>query len=212
MLIAHRGLISNKIKENTLESFVNAIRHNYDGVELDIRKTKDNVIVVLHDSFINRTSNGSGYIKNFTYKELLKYNFGTKKYKAKIPLLKDVLENLNNTNIIIELKEKFTEEELVKALKYNKNNNIYLCSFFQSHLDVIKNINYPKGLINYLLNSSIDYKKYEFYLLYYKFYNDSVLKRIVNIKKELFLYGIKNIKDLKDIKDNNSLINYIVER
>ena len=212
MIIAHRGLTSNQIKENTLASFLNAIRNGYDGIELDIRKTKDNKIIVLHDAFINRTSNGFGYIKNKTYKELKKINFGTKKFPAKIPLLKEVLDNINNSTIIIEMKEEFTTKELKQVLKYNKNNKILICSFFKRHLDNIKDLKYPKGLINYLLNSNINYNKYDFYLLYYKYYNERFLDKLEKIKKELYLYGLNNLKDIKNTKYYNSKLNYIVDK
>lgn len=212
MIIAHRGLTNNIIKENTLESFLNALRNDYDGIELDIRHTKDNKIVVIHDALINRTSNGSGFIKTKTYKELKKLNFGTKKYPAKIPLLKNVLENIKNSTIIIELKEDFTKEELENTLKYNKNNNILICSFFKHHLELIKNLNYPKGLINYLLNSNIDYNKYDFYLLYYKYYNKRFLEDLKKMNKKLFLYGIDNFNNIKNSKYYNKDLNYIVER
>ena len=212
MIIAHRGLISNEIKENTLESYLNAIRNGYDGIELDIRKTKDNKIVCLHDAFINRTSNGSGYIKNKTYKDLKKINFGTKKHPAKIPLLKEVLENIKNSIIIIEMKDDFTQEELEKILKYNKNNKILICSFFKHHIDNIKDLNYPKGLINYLLNSDIDYNKYDFYLLYYKYYHNKFLDSLKNKDKELYLYGINDLKDIKNTKYYNASVNYIVDK
>ena len=72
MVIAHRGLTNKNIKENTLESFLNAVRKKYDGIELDIRKTKDNKIVVIHDILLNRTSNGKGLIKNYTYKRSIR--------------------------------------------------------------------------------------------------------------------------------------------
>lgn len=208
-LIAHRGLKNKNIKENTLEAFINAQKNNY-GIELDIRKTKDNKIVVLHDVLINRTSNGKGLVKNLKYKELKKYNFGTKKYPAKIPLLKEVLENIKNSKIIIELKDDFTKEELEKVLNNNKN-DIYICSFFKHHLEQIKGINYKIGLINYLLNSNIDYKKYDFYLLYYKYYNKIFFKRLETNKKELFLYGIKDFNTIKNTKYYNKDLNYIVE-
>lgn len=212
MIIAHRGLVSNEIKENTLESFLNAIRNGYDGIELDIRKTKDNKIVCLHDAFINRTSNGSGYIKNYSYKNLKKYNFGTKKHPSKIPLFKEVLENIKNSTIIIEMKDDFTKEELENVLKYNKTNQILICSFFKHHLENIKDLNVPKGLINYLLNSEIDYNKYDFYLLYYKYYNDKFLNKLNKLNKELFLYGIKDYKNIKNTKYYNPYLNYIVDR
>ena len=203
MIIAHRGLTDKEIKENTLESFINAIRNGYDGIELDIRKTKDNKIVVLHDAFINRTSNASGYIKNKTYKELKRINFGTKKHPTKIPLLKEVLINLKNSVIIIELKEEFKTKELEDILKYNQGNKIYFCSFFQYYLNTIKDLKYPKGLINYLLNSDIDYNEYDFYLLYYKYYNKKFLNKLKEINKNLYLYGIKDYKNIINTKYYN---------
>ena len=212
MIIAHRGLINKNIKENTLPSFVNAIRNDFDGIELDIRKTKDNKIVVLHDAFINRTSNGSGYIKSKTYKELNKFNFGTKKYPAKIPLLKDVLNNIKNSLIIIEMKDDFSTKELKNILKYNKNNQILICSFFKHHLENIRDLKYPTGLINYLLNSNIDYEKYDFYLLYYKYYNKKFVEKLKSINKKLFLYGIKDFKEIKNSKYFNKDLNYIVDK
>lgn len=212
MIIAHRGLTNKEIKENTLEAYLNAIRNDYDGIEIDIRKTKDNKIIALHDALINRTSSGKGYIKNKTYKDLKHINFGTKKYPTKIPLLKEIITTISNKVIIIELKESFTKDELEKILKHNKNNKIYICSFFKHHLEAIKDLNYPKGLINYLLNSNIDYNKYDFYLLYYQYYNETFLNTLNTINKELFLYGIKNIKDIKSTKYYNPYLNYIVER
>ena len=126
-LIAHRGLTNNIIKENTLDAFLNAINNNYDGIELDIRYTKDKKIVIHHDIFINRTSNGKGKLSNLTYKELKKYNFGTKKHPSKIPLLSDIINKISNTIIFIELKDNINKEELYKILSKNKSNKYYIC-------------------------------------------------------------------------------------
>ena len=90
-LIAHRGLTNKYIKENTLEAFNNAIENGFIGFECDVRLTKDNVPVICHDPFIDRTSNRRGLIRNYTYKELKKINFGSKKVPSKIPTLKQVL-------------------------------------------------------------------------------------------------------------------------
>ena len=87
-LIAHRGYTTKLIKENTKEAFVNALNNDFLGFECDVRKTKDNELVICHDAYINRVSNGSGLISTYNYNELLEYNFGN----SKICLLKEVLK------------------------------------------------------------------------------------------------------------------------
>lgn len=107
LLVAHRGY-SDKYPENTMIAFQKAIEDGFDGIETDVHKTKDGQLVLCHDEKINRTSNGKGYIKDYTYEELLQFDFGYKtKYKnQKIPLLKDLLELCQNKKIIINIEIK----------------------------------------------------------------------------------------------------------
>lgn len=208
-LIAHRGLTNNIIKENTLNAFLNAINNNYDGIELDIRYTKDKEIVVLHDSFINRTSNGKGKLKNYTYKELLKYNFGSNTKKAKIPKLKEVINKISNSIIFIELKEKIDYLDLKKILEKNKTNSYYIFSFNKKYMDEIKNTKYKKGLINYVFNSGVDISNYDFLLILEDLFNDDILNHLNKLNIEPVLYNTLsniNIKN-KEIVNN---IKYIV--
>ena len=208
-LIAHRGLTSTTIKENTIEAFLNAIKNNYDGIELDIRLTKDRKIVVLHDKLINRTSNGRGNINNLTYNEVLKYNFGTKEKKSKIPLLSTVVESINNKIIIIELKEKIELIDLETILNKNKSNDYYICSFNKSYIDNLKGSNYKLGLINYIFNSKINLEDYNFLLILEALFNDSIFETLQNKKVEPIIYGIKNNISLKN-KEILNEIKYIV--
>ena len=65
-IIAHRG-IHDKYKPNTKEALLQALNESYiDGIELDIRITKDKKIVIIHDPIINFISNGSGIVKKLT--------------------------------------------------------------------------------------------------------------------------------------------------
>ena len=47
-------------------AFKAAIDGNFDGVETDVQLTKDNRLVLIHDEKIDRTSNGKGYVKDYT--------------------------------------------------------------------------------------------------------------------------------------------------
>lgn len=70
---AHRGA-SGYAPENTLEAFTLAASMGADGVELDVQLTKDGKLVVAHDEWIDRVSNGSGRIADYTLEELKNCN------------------------------------------------------------------------------------------------------------------------------------------
>lgn len=92
---AHRGF-SGKYPENTMLAFKKAIEVGADGAELDVHFTKDHELVIIHDETIDRTTSGSGYVVDFTYDELSKFNaYGNFKGKyefQKIPTLREYFE------------------------------------------------------------------------------------------------------------------------
>ena len=70
-LIAHRGLVNKINPENTYISILSALNSKkYVGVEFDVRLTKDNKLVLMHDKNIIRTTNGTGTVENMTLKEI----------------------------------------------------------------------------------------------------------------------------------------------
>ncbi len=113
-IISHRGA-SAYLPENTLSSFRKAIELGADLIELDVRKTKDDKLVVIHDSKVDRTTNGFGRVIEKTQEELRQYDAGS---GEKIPLLEEVLA-LDNGDIgfVIELKEERTEDEVIETMK-----------------------------------------------------------------------------------------------
>jgi len=71
-LWAHRGC-SQRYPENTLISFAKAVKiQNLTGIELDIQLTKDGELVVIHDERVNRTTDGTGFVRDYTLSELKK--------------------------------------------------------------------------------------------------------------------------------------------
>lgn len=105
---AHRGASYYK-PENTLVAFEQAITMGADGIELDVQMTKDGELVVIHDETINRTSNGKGYVKDYTLKQLKAYDFsnGHLAYKGeKIPTLQEVYELMKPTSLKINVELK----------------------------------------------------------------------------------------------------------
>jgi glycerophosphoryl diester phosphodiesterase len=140
--IGHRGAKSLE-PENTLLSFQKAIEIGVDGIELDVRLTSDGELVVIHDETIDRTSNGNGFVNQFTLKEIQKFRIHT---TQEIPTLKAVLELVNRKCFInIELKELETAEKVVALIEdfvTNKNWNYsdFLVSSFNWH--AIQNVRF----------------------------------------------------------------------
>ena len=76
-ICAHRGFKA-AIPENTLPAYGAAVALGADEIEFDIWSTKDGKLVSCHDRKLDRTSNGTGKIGDYTYDELLKLDFGKK--------------------------------------------------------------------------------------------------------------------------------------
>jgi len=95
IVVAHRADWRN-YPENSLPAIESAIRMGVDVVELDVRMTKDSVLVICHDATIDRTTTGKGAIKDFTYEELQAFDLkcGNEVFKpsVKMPTLKQALE------------------------------------------------------------------------------------------------------------------------
>ena len=105
---AHRGA-SAYAPENTLEAFLLAAEQGADGVELDVQMTKDRELVVVHDEVIDRVSSGTGFVKDYTLKELKQLSFAKlhpEYQEAKIPTLAEVYEALKPTGLTINVELK----------------------------------------------------------------------------------------------------------
>lgn len=125
--IAHRGA-SGVAPENTLVSFHQALELGADVLELDIHATKDGEIVVIHDQTVDRTTNGTGMVKDLTLADLKKLDAGycftldggkTYPYRGQditIPTLKEIFAEFPSCRINIEIKQLAPPIEL-KVLK-----------------------------------------------------------------------------------------------
>lgn len=76
MVSGHRGA-NWYAPENTMVSFKKAHELGADVIEFDVHLSKDNRCVIMHDELLNRTSNGTGYIRDYTYSELAKLDAGS---------------------------------------------------------------------------------------------------------------------------------------
>lgn len=160
-VLAHRGA-SGYAPENTIPAFKMAADMGADGVELDIQLTKDGEIVVIHDETIDRTSNGSGNVRDYTLEELRQFDYnyqnvtdpkskkkiqGEKMYpeydKVDIPTMREVFELLKPTDMIINIELKTgivfypIEEKILELTKEMGMEDRVIYSSF-NHYSVMK--------------------------------------------------------------------------
>jgi len=110
---AHRGA-SIQYPENTLLAFRHAIEQDVDTLELDIHRTADDELVVIHDSSLERTTNGTGRIRDHTFQEIQQLDAGQ---GEKIPTLNEVIElaRAAQVRLCVEIKGANEIEELAIA-------------------------------------------------------------------------------------------------
>lgn len=129
IVTGHRGA-AGLAPENTLASIQLALDLGVDRIEIDVQQTKDNVIIVLHDRTLRRTTDGFGFVKNIEYQDLLKLSAGVKFNKVyveeKIPTLEQVIDLINGrVELVIETKYSYLyypniERHILNTIK-NKN-------------------------------------------------------------------------------------------
>lgn len=150
LIIAHRGF-SSKYPENSMLSFIKAAEVGADGIEIDVHLSKDKVPVVIHDETVNRTTYKKGYVKDNTLawlKSANKSNSIFKKDLEPIPTLKEVLEWIMPTNLIlnIEFKNDKIDYEGIENIvidmirRYKMEDRVILSSFNHCSLKVCMDI------------------------------------------------------------------------
>ena len=110
-LAAHRGY-SSAYPENTMLAFKEALKLDIDMLEIDLHMTKDGEIVMMHDSAVDRTTDGTGFVKDKTLDEIRLLDAGIRKdlkFKGeRVPLFKEFLELLKgfpDTEVNVEMKD-----------------------------------------------------------------------------------------------------------
>jgi glycerophosphoryl diester phosphodiesterase len=136
MIMGHRGAAALE-PENTLLSITRAMEIGVNAVEIDVRLSKDKEIVVIHDSTVDRTTNGTGPVSSYALKEIKKLDAGK---GETIPTLNEAIDLIGNkVRLVIELKEEGTERKVVELIKRNNlDDNVYVISFWHRLVKTVK--------------------------------------------------------------------------
>ena len=117
LVVSHRGDWRNA-PENSLQAFKNCIDMGVDMIEIDLHKTKDGQLVLMHDNTINRTTDGKGKVSDYTLAELKKFHLRNGMGRVtfhQIPTLEEVL-NLSKGKILINIDKGYDYFKDVYAL------------------------------------------------------------------------------------------------
>lgn len=118
--IAHRGCHSPDIPENSMAAFGEAIKHGF-NIELDVHKTKDDILIVFHDNNLFRLTSFNKIVEDCTYSEIQKLVLN--KTNERIPTFKNVLDYVNGqVGLLIEIKQHPDVGKLEELISHNLDN------------------------------------------------------------------------------------------
>lgn len=145
--IAHRGFC-NIYPENTMLAFQKAVEAGCDGIEMDVHLTRDGEIVIIHDETLERTTNGTGMVKDYTLEQLCRFDahgkFPGQHGFNPIPTLREYFDYIQDKDVFtnIELKNGIyvypgLEEKCIAMIQeYGLTEKVMFSSF--NHFSMIK--------------------------------------------------------------------------
>jgi glycerophosphoryl diester phosphodiesterase len=201
--VGHRGARAYE-PENTLSSFKRALELGVDAVELDVRKTLDNELVVIHNANVNKTTNGSGVVNELTLEEIEGLVIEKNEH---VPTLEEVLDAVaNRVKVLVELKETGTEEQVVNLIRRKGLvENVIIISFHEDILRKVRQLSdeLATGLIYVRhknpIQAALDLNA-EYLLPLYRFTNSANVKTAHEAGLKVIVWTINNKEDVEEYK------------
>lgn len=203
-ITAHRGA-SLDAPENTLGAFELAINQGADVVELDVRETKDHVIIVQHDETFKRTIGLDKKVGDMTYDEILELSAGAwydEKYKdEKVPTLEEAIDLIKGrAKLNIELKPASTDsmliEEVVRIVnEKNIKKSCVVTSLNYNSLKEVKELD-PDIKTIYVMSVALgDYYNLKYadgFSIKYTYLSSSSVKNAHKVGKEVYVWTVNS--------------------
>ena len=201
--IGHRGARAYE-PENTLSSFRRALELGVDAVELDVKKTRDNELVVIHNADVNKTTDGSGSVSELTLEQIK--GLVTEKGEQ-VPTLEEVLDVVaRRVKVLIELKETGTEEQVMELIhKKRLTENVIIVSFSEDVLRKVRELDeeVATGLIYVRhknpIQAALDLKA-EYLLSLYRFTHSANVKKAHENGLKVIVWTINTKEEAEEYK------------
>ena len=169
-IFAHRGA-SRYAPENTLPAFALAAEQGADGIELDVHLTRDGRLAVIHDETLERTTDGTGRVGEYTLTELQALCAGNGMpgfAGARIPALEEVLDQVRPTGMFVNIELKTSilwypgiEEKTIELVhKMGMADRVIYSSFNHYSIERVRGLD-PQAETAYLYSDIIcDVERY----------------------------------------------------
>lgn len=204
--IGHRGARA-YAPENTITSFKKAIEIGIDAIELDVRKTKDNKLVVIHDTDVKRTTNGKGLVSELKLAEIKELST---EGSEKIPTLEEALDFIDKkVKVFIELKEAGIEEQVLDLVhKKGMADNVVIVSFLEEALRKVRNMDnkIETGLIyarhSNPLKAALELKA-NYLLALYRFTHTANVEKAHQNGLKIIVWTVNTVEEVKEYSEKS---------
>jgi glycerophosphoryl diester phosphodiesterase len=143
--IGHRGAAGHA-PENTLAAIQKGIDLGVDLVEIDLRRTADGALVVLHDGTVNRTTDGKGRVNRLTLKKVRQFNAGN---GEQVPTFEEVLKVASGkVGLMVELKITGAGQQVVETIRNSRfKKPVLYASFLPEVLSEVRTVDAAASLL-----------------------------------------------------------------
>ncbi|MBU1907821.1 hypothetical protein KKF59_01665, partial [Patescibacteria group bacterium] len=135
---AHRGIHDRRTAENTLDAFEKAVELACDGIEFDLRLSRDAMPVVVHDETLDRIAGDARRVRDLSFKELAEVEL---RGKGRIPNLNEITSAIfEPVQFDIEIKDRGALQPLLTKLKTSASlrQRSIISSFVLEDLEITK--------------------------------------------------------------------------
>ena len=211
-ITAHRGSSTN-YPDNTFLSIDEAILEGTDYIEIDVRTTKDNKVVLFHDKSLNRVAGINMKIENMTLEEIKNIDNGSYKdklfSKEKVPTLDEVFEKYNGkAKFNIDLKVRGNKDVLPKEVgklikKYNMSSDVIVTCFDKDIIEKYKRDN-PQSITGFICSKdaeNINNINSDLISLKYDLLSKELVEKLHSEDKKIHVWTVDKIDEINNAID-----------
>ncbi|GEN86957.1 glycerophosphodiester phosphodiesterase [Oceanobacillus sojae] len=223
--IAHRGA-SGHAPENTMAAFEKAFEMKADYIEIDVQMTKDGELIAIHDTTVNRTTNGTGSVGDYTLEEIQQLDagswFGQEFVGERIPTFEEIIDTYRGKiGLLIELKspelypgveEKVAEALIERNMHKPNNKKIIIQSFNHESVQQSKELlqNIPHGVLAGTAWANVTDEQLAQFATYADFFNpnmnivtDELVDRVHNSGMKVYSYTVRTQEQADNLFERN---------